>query len=238
MTRIFMYLAGFVGILMLVSCAAGGPAGPAASNDALIPTTPPITAQSNVSPDGSSGTRGPVLSPNHYLWGYYLFYVDPQKDEIEIVPVRELQIHLNVLGWLEKGPCTNCVSVVAVTPGPAGTKLIDVRIKHPFPSANLTGFDVRGIAMFAGSHVFPLSTLTTPDKTLGDGELVNADGFTTLYNGSTEGSGPGGLQGYIKGKFASAAPPDAILNGYKRHISSGSANTRNAFYAGDSIIVT
>ena len=90
-----------------------------------------------------------------------------------------------------------------------------------------------------GSHAFPVSGLSTPDQNAGDGELLNADGYTTLYNSGTAGKGPGGLQGYIKGKFASPKiAPSATVNGYKRHISSGAANTRNAFYAGDSVTVT
>jgi hypothetical protein len=157
---------------------------------------------------------------------------------LEVIPLRQVAGHWNVLKFLEQGPCTNCVSVTKVTPNPSGTKSFDVQIKHPFKTANLTGFDVRGIAMFHGGHSFPASVLTTPDRATGDGELVNADGYTTLYNSSTAGSGPGGLQGYLKGKFASQTLPDATLNGYKRHISSDPANTRNAFYADDAIIAT
>jgi len=49
---------------------------------------------------------------------------------------------------------------------------------------------VRGIAMFDGSHLFPQSGLAMSDGTMGDGELLNADGYTTLYNSSTVGHGP------------------------------------------------
>ena len=61
---------------------------------------------------------------------------------------------------------------------------------------------------------------------------------TTLYNPATAGSGPDGLQGYIQGKFASLELPDSTLNGYIRFISDDPANTRNAFYAGDSVTET
>jgi len=184
------------------------------------------------------GTNPSVHSANHYLWGYYLFYVNPESNGIEVVPVREVADHWNVLKWLEQGPCTNCVSIVGFTANPSGTKNVDVKITHPFSSLNLTGFDVRGIAIFNGSHTFPKAGLTTPDKSEGDGELVNADGYTTLYNSTTAGSGPSGLQGYIKGNFATEPPPGATLNGYKCYNTDYSSNTRNAFYAGDEITVT
>jgi hypothetical protein len=116
-----------------------------------------------------------------------------------------------------------------------GTKLVTVSIKHPFSNPNLTGFDVRGIAMFNGSHMFPEAILNISDRTQGDGELINADGYTTLYNFTTKGFGPGGLQGYLKGKFATIEMPDARLNGFKVFESSDPANTRNAFYSGDTI---
>jgi hypothetical protein len=80
--------------------------------------------------------------------------------------------------------------------------------------------------------------LNVPDRYMGDGELINADGFTSLYNFSTAGLGPGGLQGYLKGKFATAATPNARLNGYMRFVTSSAQNTRSAFYAGDTITRT
>ena len=199
------------------------------------PITPTVPAQTSV-----TAQADPVLNetPGHYLWGYYLFYVDPSINHIEVIPLRQVAGHWNVLKFLEQGPCNNCVSVKHMTPNPSGTKSFDVQIRHPFKTPVLTGFDVRGIAMFHGSHSFPASGLTTPDKATGDGELVNADGYTTLYNSETAGSGPGELQGYLKGKFASINPPSATLNGYKRHISGGTGQARNFFFADDSIIVT
>ena len=156
----------------------------------------------------------------------------------EIVPVRQPVTHFNVLNWLEKAPCSNCLAITKFQPSGTGTILVDVKITHPFAVPNLTGFDVRGIAMFAGSHVFPEAKLTTSDISAGEGELVNAEGFTGLYNSTTEGSGPGGLQGYMKGKFATAKYPNSTLNGYLRYITDDPANTRNAFYSGTSITRT
>ncbi|MFH1675379.1 MAG: hypothetical protein ABIC40_00035, partial [bacterium] len=173
---------------------------------------------------------------SHYLWGYYLVKIDTEKLESEIIPVREVSMHVNILKFLEQGPCTDCFKIAGISPGPSGTLNIDIAIKHPFATPLLTGFDVRGIAMFNGGKVFPVSGLRMSDSSLGDGELMNADGYTTLYNPTTIAHGP--LEGYLKGKLATATAPNATLNGFKRFVSDDPANTRNAFYAGETITVT
>jgi len=214
-------VSGIIATLMifLLSCASDG-----SLND--NPTVPDLSAQVEQQDAG------------HYLWAYYQIYVNFEENIVEIEPLRQVSDHWNILKFLEQGPCTNCVSILGMADTGNGTKNFDVQISHPFPTKNLTGFDVRGIAMFSGSKNFPVSTLSTPDRFAGDGALVNADGFTTLYNGTTAGSGPGGLQGYLKGKYTPAQTPNALLNGYKRHISPGMTNTRNMFYSGTSVIQT
>ncbi|MFH1675977.1 MAG: hypothetical protein ABIC40_03045, partial [bacterium] len=177
-------------------------------------------------------------SAGHYLWAYDLISIDPEKLEAEIVPMRMAGTHLNVLKWLEKGPCVNCVTVKSIKPSGSGTLLVDVELRHPFYALNLTGFDIRGITMFAGSHNFPNSELIASDRSKGEGALVNAEGFTALYNPTTAGCGPDGMQGYLKGKYASADFPNSTLNGYLRHISPDPSNTRNAFLPYDSIVRT
>lgn len=174
----------------------------------------------------------------HFLWGYYEISGNTETGDVKVIPSRIPAGHWNVLKWLEQGPCTNCVSTTNIQPGPNGTIYIDVTIVHPFATATLTGFDVRGIVLFNGSKTFINAGVTVPDGEAGDGELVNADGYTGLYHLLTAGSGPGGLQGYLTGKLASDPPPDASLNGYKRHVSLLAFNTRNAFYSNSSIKVT
>jgi len=212
-------------LLLAIGCSSGGDL-----TQPLIPDQP-----------GTSSTEltgDYAVSSGHNLWAYFTACVDPSSMGVELLPGREVVTHWNVLSWLENGPCTDCFKITSFVPSGSGTFLIDVRIRHLFSTPNLTGFDVRGIAMFDGSRYFAQSYLNTPDRSLGDGELVNADGYTTLYNYSTEGGGPNGMQGYIQGKFASWTPPNALLNGYKRHVSDDPANVRNAFYAGDPVTVT
>jgi len=203
-------------------------------NPNQLPVSPPSFEKTP--PPDNTGRN--TANQSHRLWGYYLIQIDPGSDSASILPVRDIADHWNVRKFLENGPCFDCLKVTGITPAPDGSAKFDVEITHPFPSANLTGFDVRGIAMFNGSHTFPESGLTAPDSSDGDGELLNADGYTTLYNSGTVGSGPGGLQGYSKGKFASITMPGADLNGFKRFITDDPANTRNAFYAGDAITET
>ncbi len=219
-SRLHLIAGTFALLLFLsISCAGSGPAD-----------------ETPIAPDLTHGNQS--MEAGRYLWAYFEIHVDPIDNIFEITPLRQPSDHWNILKFLEGGPCTNCVSILSVTDTPQGTKLFDLQITHPFQTANLTGFDVRGIAMFTGTHSFPATGLNTPDSTLCDGELVNADGYTTLYNGTTTGSGPEGLQGYLKGKFSSPLIPNAMLNGYRRHISSDPGNFRNAFYADSSIVET
>jgi hypothetical protein len=213
------------GVLLLASCSGTGSA----------VDTPPVPQSGLEALSDLSGARADY---NRYLWSYQFIWVDPSTNQFEVIPVREVQGHWNVLKFLEKGPCYQCLKVVGMTDSDHGTKLVDIQINHPFASLNLTGFDVRGIAMFRGSRVFPSMALNVPDGSLGDGELVNADGFTSLYCAGTELYDPTGFQSYVKGKFASVQAPNAKLNGYKRFITPGPSNTCNPFYAGTSITVT
>jgi len=198
---------------------------------------------------GNSNPQSPDLIPdnltadllsgsfdsNRQLWGYYNLFFNEDGELEEILPLRAVADHWNVLYWLEYSPCTDCFRVTGVTPTPEGTLKLNIAIKHPFATPSLTGFDVRGIAMGSGSQNFPLAGLTTPNKFLGEAELVNADGFTTLYNATTAGSGPGGFQGYIQGTRATIPYPNATLNGFKRFASNPTAAGRNVFLAGQTI---
>ncbi|HEX9746704.1 MAG TPA: PKD domain-containing protein [bacterium] len=172
---------------------------------------------------------------SHYLWGYFVGYVDLEQGEYELVPVRSIDTHFNVLGFLEFAPCSDCVQISGVDITPDGDLLADFTITHPFQNMAFSGFDVRGILMFDGSAEFPVAGVTASDSNAGDGEVINADGYTALYNFTTTGAGPNGLQGYLEGKIATSTDPDATINGYKRFVTPDILNNRNAFYAGDEI---
>ncbi len=235
-TRNLLQLAVFLTTLfVVVGCSGGG--------NQSLPVAPDVGDEGTESrlelthaEPGWDADRS--FSSSHQLWMYHQVYVDPATREFEIIPYRAASIHWNILSWLEQHPCTDCLSIAGISVSDHGTLLVDLEIKHPFPNPNFTGFDVRGIVMFSGSLNFPLSGHNASDPELGDGALINPDGYTALYNPKTEGCGPDGLQGYIAGKLSTPTYPDATLNAFKRYITDNPANTRNAFYAGDTIVET
>jgi len=222
MSRLFSGVAAVMAVLLLsISCA---------SEDPTIPVNTPESVQiSSVAAYQSSG---------HQLWSFNLIYIDPRDGTIEIIPTRTPMFHMNVLSYLEYGPCTYCVSVVGFREASHGTHDVDIRLRHPFTLKNFTGFDVRGIVMFTGSHFFPCageSGLYASGRFLNNGQVMNPDGFTALYNPSTVDYGP--FEGYLHGRLASPGIPNSQLNGFKRFISSPS-QPRAVFEAGDQVTVT
>jgi len=221
-----------IGILIFAAIFYGCSGGSDPLAPGLQPTIDPVAEPALTDREVAS------LDSGHMLWGFYTVSINPENLSWEIVPVRDVASHWNILRFLENGPCTNCFTLVGLAPSGNGTLLVDVKITHPFGSMkNLTGFDVRGIAMFDGSKIWPVSGLIMSDPSDGEGAVVNPDGWTTLYNPETGGSGPGGFQGYNRARFTTPTYPAATLNPYKIFVSDDPANTRNAFFAGDQITV-
>ena len=194
-----------------------------------------------VSPDDpgpiSTVDKSPA-SASHLLLGFNLIYIDttdPDDVKVEMVPVRTGSMHLNILKLLETGLCTDCFKIAGFDFPEPGVLDVNIQITHPIHDLSLTVFDVRGIMMFNGSHEFPASGLTMSDSWVGEGELLNAEGYTQLYNGSTLGMA-GDFFTYYKGNLATDTVPNSLLNGFMRHISSDSGNTRNALLPGDFVI--
>ncbi len=185
-------------------------------------------------PDLVSGAAIRPVPGSRLLLSVGRISVDIPSGRAEVIPFRRAPSHLNVVQWLEKNPCSDCVRVADISVHSDGTVDLDIALRHPFSSLNFTCFDVRGILMFGGSLTFPTAGLNAPDRDLGDGELLNADGYTTLYNPLTSGHG---MESYLKGELASDPPPSCILNAFRRFTSKGSGNLRNAFYAEDEVTV-
>jgi hypothetical protein len=171
------------------------------------------------------------------LWAFYDVTLNPETYEYEVIPLRDTSAHWNILTFLENSPCDNCFQFTGFSPGPDGTLNVEITITQPFDHLNFTAFDVRGIVMFKGLGNFPEAGLSYSKASYSSMELLNADGFTTLYNPDTEGSGPGGLQGYIQGKLTPYTV-DVQLSGFKRFISDDPSNTRNFLLPGDSVART
>ena len=207
-----------------------------------LPIVPEIN---DISGDGTALTSDPQAQSSsensRVLLLYNLLYIDPSDPEnikVENIPLREAGIHLNILKFLEDGPCFDCFRIVGFNLPEPGILDVDIQIDHPFDVLDFSVFDVRGIIMFHGSHEFPATGKSISDPALGDGALLNPDGYTALFNGPTIFSPVGDLQKYYIGNFSSPAIPSADINGFKYYTSDDPANNRNAFYGGSSDIQT
>ena len=165
----------------------------------------------------------------HNLLGYWMIEYDPETNTAEKIPVRFAENHFNVRKMLEDGICDDCVNVVEILPYPPSHTTFKIAISNPFHPDPPLGFDCRGIVMFNGSRTYPELNHTMPVKELGDGELLNAWGYTGLFNGSTVDHG---ILGYSKGNLATETIPDSTVNGYMVHNNGGDGALRNWVYSG------
>ena len=158
-------------------------------------------------------------SPNagsHMLWGLYQFYCDRNAGAIDVVPLRDSDVHLNALRVLEP-PVGLYLTVENIMF--SGDKIeCDVGLRHPFLGlVQYTGFDVCGILISRGS----IGGFTDPDLLLpGDADfrLLNADGYTRWWNPAEFPVNNGTMFGYTDGLLGtpqSVANFNATLNGYK-----------------------
>jgi len=104
--------------------------------------------------DGSPILKGITASgTNHWQWGAWVFAVNDDHTKIEQVPLRDMNLHLNVTKFVEGPPCPNCLEFGQVKPEADGTFTIDITLRHPFPGQKeYTGFDVRGTVVFPATH--------------------------------------------------------------------------------------
>ncbi|MFH1676082.1 MAG: hypothetical protein ABIC40_03570, partial [bacterium] len=207
-------------IILLMGCSGSDPATPSVSD------TQPIV-------------RAPVYDSGRTIWGIWEIAVDPVSLTSEIVPARFGEFHANVRQFLEQTPCTNCLKIVPpIIPTSYGFD-VTIQLRHPFPGVSYyTGFDVRGIAMFGGSFEFPNLGLLTTRASNDDYCLLNADGYTRLFNAPEYTQS--GMFGYSKGKLLPPTWPNPTntLNAFKAYYSDGQSEDvggRRAFFAGDQV---
>jgi len=188
-----------------------------------------------VSPGTQAGVRELTDNSTHMPWGYYEMHVSDDHSSIEVIPQRMSAMHLNARTFLEESPCTDCLSIDGIVIKPGWIMEVDITLRHPFQGVTVyTGFDVRGIAIFDGSHAWPSSGLVMSRSDAGDIELLNPDGYTRLFNPTeyAPGSGAGPIHEYSKGKYAPFGNPSATLNGYINYYSE---EERRYFLPGDAI---
>jgi hypothetical protein len=192
--------ASIAALLLWITAGCGGSGGPVA----------PDYSQ-------SSTQRHSTIDSVHTIFAYGLISVSENLDRVELIPVRAAADHYNVRQFLEEGPCFDCVTIANFQPQPDGIISMDIQLAHPFVGLNqFTGFDVRGIVMFNGSEHWPETGVNVPDSELGDGQLLNADGYTRLFNPVEFPPGSMGLPiwEYSKGVLAPEAELNSILNAY------------------------
>ncbi len=186
-------------LLLFIGCGKGNPA------------TPGLPEQGSQATDLAADSQ----NDNRYSWGLWDITIDPVSLTGQIVPAREAEWHYNVLHMLEGWSCQNCVTLANITWKDKHTMLIDITIRHPYPPnrLDLTGRDVRGIAIFDGTTSFPAHTvrnakgIETP--LLASRRILNADGYTTHFNRWTANEG-NGIFDYQRGRFA---PPSEVGHG-------------------------
>jgi len=200
-------------ILLIILLALGSCSGPTdrhglSGSSSRSPLMPGLHLSSQLSGESGGG---------HQLLGYWELVFDFDAETAEAIPLRLTEGHFNVRKFLEQGPCTTCLSLLNFSKQPDNTFYIDVQFDHPFPGLDqFSGFDVRGIAIFNGNYIFPGSGLVISDRTLGDMELLNADGYTTLFNPVDFPPGSNlPILTYTKGVAATPLSAPATLNGYK-----------------------
>jgi hypothetical protein len=189
----------------------------------------------------SLATQQPSPSDNpHRLYGEWKFYFDAAHDQVDVVPEREGRFHLNTLKFLESY-CADCLKITEIQNNGDGTIDLTVQITHPFPGLpQYTGFDVKGIIMFQGSHQIPDNLWKLPLypeslrlswRLMGDPELLNADGYTYLWSPWYDSGSTLPRFSYWPGKYASGTPT-ANVNGYLDFYSS---ENRHMFETGKTV---
>jgi len=202
----------------------------------------PVTPEIDVTGHQSINSSASNYADPHHLLGEWTFFINSAHDRVDVVPGRRGGLHLNALKFLESY-CADCVKIISIKKNGDSTIDLTVKITHPFPGyPEYTGFDVKGIIMFQGSHEIPNDKPSNPLypqpyrvswRLLGDPEILNPDGYSYYWSPWYESGSDMPIFNYWQGKYASGTPT-ANINGYlnfysleNRHIfETGSAVTR------------
>jgi len=155
-------------------------------------------------------------SSRRQILGFWEIEISSDHTSATAVPLRGAEMHFNMVHILET-TCTDCLTIDNVYPLPDGSLNADLTIKHPFPGKpKYTGFDVRGILITGSDYTFPVSgrKIAWNDQ---NPKLLNADGYTSLFNPTDFPENPGVpfILRYTKGENASdTASLNATLNPY------------------------
>jgi len=173
-----------------------------------------------LSPDLQQDANSRDVSANGTsLWGLWEITIDPTTVTAEIVPLRDVDMTINVTRFLQPPIAPVNLMSVAIdginSDLSAGYVVADISFTHPFPGLEqYLGFDVKGVCIGNGNTP-GIADDGIMYATEGELQLLNADGLTRWFNPS-EFSTYDTLFGYTRGKLGT--PSDdftATLNGYK-----------------------
>ncbi len=159
--------------------------------------------------------------------------ISPEQG-VEIIPNRDISMHLNIVMLLETTPCSDCLTVTNPAFLPDNIFQCDLGVIHPYPDVlETTGFDLRGIFITEGDTDFSQPNLDVSfDGT--NPVLISPDGYTSLFSPEKFYGWPWGPEGvlftYQSGKFALGDDDlDGTLNPF---VAYGVDNPRRMFEAG------
>jgi hypothetical protein len=151
----------------------------------------------------------------HRLWGEWTLFFNAERTQVDVVARRQGRFHLNATKILETS-CGDCLQITHIHNNGDGTINLTVRIKHPFPGhPEFTGFDVKGIIMFNGSHylnwasfdVWPYwDEFVISWRETGDPEVLNPDGYTPRWSPSWDSGSSAPIFSYWPGKYSNGTP--------------------------------
>lgn len=232
--RVLILLSMIALIVCWAGCSRNHVLDPQGQGDEPAGSIEAVNTLAEAVPLGKSGANW----GNNILWGYYEFLVSEDHTSIEPIPLRANDMHVNIRRFLEDSPCSTCLAFAGLSFTPEGYIDAKMRIMHPFLALeNFTGFDVRLIFITDGSFTFPETGLRAAAAELGEAVLVNADGYTNLFNTLDFGPGSGGMPlfEYQQGKLAAPGDFSATLNGFKcyqvenerRYFPAGASETKS-----------
>ena len=170
----------------------------------------------DITTGGEPEAEKTVSGGNHICLGLWQMVADPEAETFDVVQLREAEMHLNALPFLEPPALLNLTLEDLQFIG--STEIIaDIGLRHPFLGlTEFSGFDVCGVFISNGSATFGDTGLNYADGD-NDTHLLNPDGLTRWWNPS-EFPSDGTINNYKDGLLGtpdSFADYNTDLNGYK-----------------------
>ncbi len=173
MNRLYFIQAALVSFCFILLIGCGGGSSPTvppvdpegATQDAGYQNdTPDPVIPMEITPRSTSESR---LRDDRMYFGIWDIGIDMETHKVTVIPNRDLMMHVDVTQMLSPPNCYDCLGISVLNVDPV-THIFSIQVSLRNPTKVITGYDVRGTLLF-------------PE---GDNrELVNADGFTTIFAG-------------------------------------------------------